>query len=239
MDRCRALIFIPALDEAETIAGVVKDCVAICDVLVLDDGSCDDTLLEAKNAGASVISNKSPGGYDKAIRTGFEYAVDHEFDILITADADGQHSASDIKRALDTITSNHETALVVGTRDKLNRISEYLFSGVSRLTFGVADPLSGLKVYRMKDLIGLSEYVGTNIGTLIVAASVKLKKKIQMIGITIEPRTAGRSRFGHSLSGELKILRALLTFMFARPGNIRTEIEPEIFANKKNNRTNE
>jgi glycosyltransferase involved in cell wall biosynthesis len=233
VDRCRALIFIPALDEAETIASVVTECLAICDVLVLDDGSSDATSIEAKNAGASVISNKSPGGYDKAIRTGFEYAVDHEFDILITADADGQHSASDIKRALDTIRSNQETALVVGTRDKLNRISEHLFSYVSRLVFGVADPLSGLKAYRIKDLKGLSEYVGTNIGTLIVVACVKLNKKIQMIGITIEPRTAGHSRFGHSLSGELKILRALLTFMFARPGNIRTEMEPEISTNKK------
>ncbi len=233
MDRCRALIFIPALDEAETIASVVTECLTICDVLVLDDGSSDATSIEAKNAGASVIGNKSPGGYDKAIRTGFEYAVDHEFDILITADADGQHSGSDIRHALDTITSDQDTALVVGTRDKLNRISEHLFSGASRLIFGVADPLSGLKAYRVKELRGLSDHVGANIGTLIVAASVKLKKKIQMIDIIIEPRTTGRSRFGHSLSGELKILRALLTFVFARPGNIRTEIEPEISTNKK------
>ncbi|MGB2024744.1 MAG: glycosyltransferase family 2 protein, partial [Litorivicinaceae bacterium] len=200
MDRSRALIFIPALDEGETIASVVKECLAIGEVLVLDDGSSDATSIEAKNAGASVIGNKSPGGYDNAIRTGFEYAVEHEFDILITADADGQHSGPDIRRALDTITSDEDTALVVGTRDKLNRISEHLFSGISRLIFGVADPLSGLKAYRVKELGELSDYVGANIGTLIVATSVKLKKKIRTIGITIEPRTAGRSRFGHSLS---------------------------------------
>ena len=233
MDRCRALIFIPALDEAETIADVVTECLSICEVLVLDDGSSDATSIEAKNAGASVMSNKSPGGYDKAIRTGFEYAVDHEFDILITADADGQHSASDIKYALNTIMSDQNAALVVGTRDKLNRISEHLFSGVSKLKFGIADPLSGLKAYRLKELRGLSEYVGSNIGTLIVAASVKLKKKIKMIGITVEPRTAGHSRFGHSLSGELKILRALITFLFARLGNIGTEIGLKISVNKK------
>lgn len=233
MDRCRALIFIPALDEAKTIASVVTECLAICEVLVLDDGSSDATSLEAKNAGASVISNKSPRGYDKAIRTGFEYAVEHEFDILITADADGQHSGSDIQHALDTMISDEETALVVGTRDKLNRISEHLFSGASKRVFGVVDPLSGLKAYRVKELRRLSEYVGTNVGTLIVAASVKLKKKIKMIGITVEPRTAGHSRFGHSLSGELKILRALITFLYARLGNIGTEIGPKISMNKK------
>ena len=233
MDRSRALIFIPALDEGETIASVVKECLAIGEVLVLDDGSSDATSIEAKNAGASVIGNKSPGGYDNAIRTGFEYAVEHEFDILITADADGQHSGPDIRRALDTITSDEDTALVVGTRDKLNRISEHLFSGISRLIFGVADPLSGLKAYRVKELGELSDYVGTNIGTLIVATSVKLKKKIRTIGITIEPRTAGHSRFGHSLSGELKILRALLAFLLARSGNIGTETRPKISTNKE------
>ena len=233
MDRSRALIFIPALDEAETIASVVTECLAICEVLVLDDGSSDATSIEAKNAGASVIGNKSPGGYDKAIRTGFEYAVEHEFDILITADADGQHSGPDIRRALDTMISDEDTALVVGARDKLNRISEHLFSGISGLIFGVADPLSGLKAYRVKELRGLSDHVGANIGTLIVATSVKLKKKIKMIDITIEPRTTGRSRFGHSLSGELKILRALLTFLFARPGNIGTETRPKISTNKE------
>lgn len=233
MDRSRALIFIPALDEAETIASVVTECLAIGEVLVLDDGSSDLTSVEAKNAGASVIGNKSPGGYDKAIRTGFEYAVEHEFDILITADADGQHSGPDIRRALDTMISDEDTALVVGTRDKLNRISEHLFSGISGLIFGISDPLSGLKAYRVRELRGLSDHVGANIGTLIVAASVKLKKKIKMIGITIEPRTAGRSRFGHSLTGELKILRALLTFLFLRPGNIGTETGPKISTNKE------
>ena len=233
MGRSRALIFIPALDEGETIASVVTECLAIGEVLVLDDGSSDATSIEAKNAGASVISNRRPGGYDKAIRTGFEYAVDHEFDILITADADGQHSASDIERALDTILSDQDTALVVGTRNKLNRISEHIFSCASRLIFGISDPLSGLKAYRVKELRGLSDHVGANIGTLIVAASVKLKKKIKMIGITIEPRTTGRSRFGHSLFGELKILRGLITFLLARPGDIGTGRRSKLSTNKQ------
>ena len=232
MDRCRALIFIPALNEAETIASVVAECLAICEVVVLDDGSSDATSVEARKAGATIVSNKSPRGYDRAIALGFDYAVDHEFDILVTADADGQHSASDIKRALDTIMSGQDTALVVGTRDKLNRISEHIFSCASKLIFGISDPLSGLKAYRVKELKELSNHVGANIGTLIVAASVKLKKKIKMIGITIEPRTTGRSRFGHSLSGELKILRALITFLFGRPENIRTERRPKISKNK-------
>ena len=102
--------------------------------------------------------------------------MEHEFDILITADADGQHSGPDIRRALDTMISDEHTTLVVGTRDKLNRISEHLFSGISGLIFGVADPLSGLKAYRVKELRGLSDHVGANIGTLIVAAGVKQKE---------------------------------------------------------------
>ncbi|MDC0882804.1 glycosyltransferase family 2 protein [Litorivicinus sp.] len=232
MDRCRALIFIPALNEEETVAGVVAECLDICDVLVLDDGSIDTTSFQVENAGASVIRNKSPSGYDNAIRAGFEYAVANEFDIMITADADGQHSASDIQRALTTIVSDPDTALVIGTRNKLNRISEHLFSSVSRLLFGVPDPLSGLKAYHVRKLAGLSDYVGTNIGTLIVAASVKLKKKITIIDITIAPRTAGQSRFGHSLSGELKILRALSCFLFATLASIQAEKKPKMHANR-------
>lgn len=213
MDRSRSLIFIPALNEQATIGAVIKSCRDLCDVLVLDDGSIDNTSQKAKDAGAVVIRNTEPKGYNEAIKKGYEYAVAHDFGIFITADADGQHQRRDIENVLETINADREIAIVIGCRDKYNRISEYFFSLSSWAIFGVRDPLSGLKAYRVAQLSELSESVGANIGTEIVVRVAKLKLKVQQVSIKISPRTDNLSRFGNALSGELRIFAALFSFL--------------------------
>ena len=64
------------------------------EVLVVDDGSTDDTAEVATAAGAAVVSHVVNKGYGAAIRTCFNYAKENNFDVLITLDGDGQHDPS-------------------------------------------------------------------------------------------------------------------------------------------------
>ncbi len=213
MDRPRSLIFIPALNEASSISSVVSGCLALGDVLVLDDGSTDSTATLAKAAGAIVVQNTTPKGYDNAIRTGFLYGAREAYDIFVTCDADGQHRIEDIGSILETIKERPDAAIVIGKRDKFGRNSERLFGMVSRYLVGVTDPLSGLKAYRLANLDGLYSLVGVNVGTAILTEAKSRNKIMVEDPIRIETRKEGVSRFGTNIRGELKILGAIFMFV--------------------------
>ena len=95
-------ILIPALNEAASIAGVIDSMpkkiegVDQIEVLVVDDGSTDDTAQLAQNAGATVISHPFNQGVGKAFNTGLAAALEMGADIMVNIDADGQFSPKDI-----------------------------------------------------------------------------------------------------------------------------------------------
>ena len=64
------------------------------EVLVVDDGSTDDTVEVATAAGAAVVSHGANKGYGAAIRTCFNYAKENNFDVMVILDGDGQHDPS-------------------------------------------------------------------------------------------------------------------------------------------------
>lgn len=84
-------------------------------VLVIDDGSTDDTKIQALKAGAEVISHPLSKGKGAALETGRHWTKEHGFAWAITLDGDGQHAASDIPKFL-TAAQNSEAKLVVGNR---------------------------------------------------------------------------------------------------------------------------
>ena len=98
----KLVILIPALNEAASIAGVVESMprqiegVDKIEVLVVDDGSKDDTAQLARNAGATVISHPFNQGVGKAFNTGLAAALEMGADIMVNIDADGQFSPADI-----------------------------------------------------------------------------------------------------------------------------------------------
>ena len=98
----KLVILIPALNEAASIAGVVESMprqiegVDQIEVLVVDDGSKDDTAQLAQSAGAAVISHPFNQGVGKAFNTGLAAALEMGADIMVNIDADGQFSPMDI-----------------------------------------------------------------------------------------------------------------------------------------------
>jgi UDP-N-acetylglucosamine---dolichyl-phosphate N-acetylglucosaminyltransferase len=112
------IIVIPAYNEARTIAEVVGGATKFADrVIVVDDGSRDETGRLAKQAGALVVRHAVNRGVGAAIGTGIEAAVRLGADAVVTMDADGQHRAEDAGRVFDRLAKG-DVEFVMGSRMK-------------------------------------------------------------------------------------------------------------------------
>jgi glycosyltransferase involved in cell wall biosynthesis len=96
------LILIPAYNEGQRVAAVVEGARAHgLPVLVVDDGSSDDTAAVAEVAGATVIRQPHNQGKGAALKQGFAWALEQGFDHILTLDADGQHDPAEIPLFLE------------------------------------------------------------------------------------------------------------------------------------------
>ena len=208
MDRSRVGIVIPALNESETISAVVRAAGYYGLPIVVDDGSDDNTADLAIAAGAKVVSHGQNRGYDFALNSGFKKAEEMAVDVIITLDADGQHEPDLIQRFIDAIDDGAE--LAIGVRNQRQRISEHLFAWYTSLRFGINDPLCGMKAYRMPVYKSLGHFDSYNsIGTELMIFAARNGFSIVQIPIKVRGRE-GQSRFGHMLSANLRIMRAML-----------------------------
>ena len=117
MDNPRTLVIIPAFNEEASLPAVLDDLRRRWpgyDVLVVDDGSTDQTAKVARTAGVTVASLPYNLGIGGALRTGFRYAVQNGYDRGIQFDADGQHESSEIPALLQALEDGAD--MVVGSR---------------------------------------------------------------------------------------------------------------------------
>ena len=112
----KILAAIPCYNEEATIGSVVlKAKRHVDEVLVIDDGSIDDTARIASEAGAKVIKHKENKGKAFGIKNAFKYALENDFDVIVTLDGDGQHNADEIPDLLKPIINN-EADMAIGFR---------------------------------------------------------------------------------------------------------------------------
>jgi len=146
-------IIIPALNEEKKIAATIKkipkkmSSIDEIRVLVIDDGSTDNTKKEAILAGAQVISHNQNKGVGVAFQTGLNWALSNDIDLLVNIDADGQFDANDISTIIEPVLSNL-TDVVVGDRFQNGRpkdmpLGKYI--GNKMMSF-LINQLSGLKL---------------------------------------------------------------------------------------------
>ena len=107
---------IPAYNAAHLLGPVVQGARMHLPVLVVDDGSKDDTAAVAEQAGATVIRQQPNQGKGRALQTGFRRALADGYDAAITLDADGQHDPGEIPKFLDRYATTHAD-LIIGARD--------------------------------------------------------------------------------------------------------------------------
>jgi glycosyltransferase involved in cell wall biosynthesis len=111
------IALIPAHDEAPRIAPVIARTREFLPVIVVDDGSSDDTTDRARDAGAEVVEQRPNQGKGMALRTGFRRALDDGAEAILTLDGDGQHDPAEISRFLDTWSTDLPPDLVIGRRN--------------------------------------------------------------------------------------------------------------------------
>jgi len=114
----KILIIIPAYNEGERIREVIGRVLEIAPdygILVVNDGSADDTAQEARSAGARVLSHPFNLGYGVAIQTGYKYALAKGYDYVVQMDGDGQHDPAFIPQLLAPV-RNGETDFTLGSR---------------------------------------------------------------------------------------------------------------------------
>ncbi len=156
--RATTLVLIPCLDEGPRIGGIVAEVRGLlpdADVLVVDDGSTDDTADRAEEAGAEVVRLPFNLGYGAALQTGYKYALEQGYQQLVQLDGDGQHPPAEARRLLDTLQETGSD-LVVGSRflgraayriPRGRLVGIRLFGTLTSWLMGrpVTDPTSGLQ----------------------------------------------------------------------------------------------
>ncbi len=182
----RTLVVIPCYNEEATIGSVVLKAKGHVDkVLVIDDGSKDDTAKIAKQAGAAVIIHKINKGKGVALKTGFKYAIVNNYDYVVTIDGDGQHNPSEIPTVLgDLMNNGHDITIGVrsGSATEMpnwrkvgKRVLDYTTS------FGnggfVTDSQCGFRAFNRRALEGLTPKLNGN------AFSVESEQLIKAHGI--------------------------------------------------------
>jgi glycosyltransferase involved in cell wall biosynthesis len=112
----KILALIPAYNEVTHVAEVVTGARAHLPVLVVDDGSSDDTAARAEGAGATLLRQTPNQGKGMALRAGFRWAIEGGYYAVLTLDADGQHDPAEIPKFLDAY-AERGADLIIGSRD--------------------------------------------------------------------------------------------------------------------------
>jgi glycosyltransferase involved in cell wall biosynthesis len=160
---------IPAFNEEKTIAKVVARAMKHVDsVVVVDDGSTDDTALIAESLGVHVVRHRENKGYGTAIRSCFSAARDLSADVLVTLDGDGQHDPEQIPKVIEPIVSG-ESDVAVGSRfhgSGQEEVPRYRIAGMRMLNQAtnriasqkIADTQSGFRAYSKRAIDSIRLY---------------------------------------------------------------------------------
>lgn len=117
MDTKKICVLIPAHNEEKTIGEIVSEVKKIIpSIFVVDDGSDDKTSKEAEKNGASVIRHSHCMGKGAALKTGFRHIENLPFQVIITMDADGQHSPADLPVFISAIEKKKKSGIITGKR---------------------------------------------------------------------------------------------------------------------------
>jgi glycosyltransferase involved in cell wall biosynthesis len=230
----RMLIVMPAFNEEESIAAVIAevfDSLPGVACLVVDDGSADSTASVARRAGALVARLPFNLGVGGAMRTGFRYAVDNGFDVVVQIDSDGQHDPRSVGALVSEL---NEADLVLGAR--FAGEGEYAARGPRRWAMRIlakvlsvvahhplTDSTSGFRASgpRAVKLFAdhyPAEYLGDTIETIVIAARAGLV--IRQTPVAMRARSGGTpSHNPFKAAAYLGRVTVALLFALVRPAS--------------------
>lgn len=222
------LVVIPALNEEESVADVVRDvrtAYPSASCLVIDDGSDDATGPRARQAGADVLTLPFNLGVGGAMRAGFRFARSHGHRVVVQVDADGQHDPEMIR---EMIAGLDRADLVIGARFAgrgeygvrgprkwAMRMLATVISRAARTR--LTDVTSGFKAAgpRAVELFAEefpAEYLGDTIEALVIAARAGLR--IEQVPVAMRVRQAGEPSH-RPIKAAVYLIRACAAFGLA------------------------
>jgi glycosyltransferase involved in cell wall biosynthesis len=229
----RRIAIVPALNEQETIGAVIDEIRAFdpdFEIVVVDDGSTDRTAAVAEEHGAHVLTLPFNLGIGGAVQTGLQYARDHNFDISVQIDADGQHDPRELPKLLAPLIAG-EADVVVGSRflgEKnykapiLRRIGIRIFAGIISGVVGqpLTDTSSSFRAFGRRAIGYFARdyphgFVETVEATVIAArCGLRLKE----VPVVMRQRLMGQSSLTLPLSVyySIKVLVAVFVGIFRR-----------------------
>ena len=207
----RVALIIPALDEAEVIGALVRRVPRACvaEVIVVDNGSTDETAKEAASAGARVVSEPRRG-YGSACWAGVA-ALDPETDIAVFLDGDGSQHPEEIPRVLTPVAEGRAD-LVLGARQFAGHHPRHASLGTRLVAAFVArrfrvrlhdlGPLRAIRVDLLRRLELRDRGFGWPVEMVVKAAA--LRARIDEVPVTHAPRLGGRSKVAGTVRGSLR-----------------------------------
>jgi len=232
-------VIIPALNEEEPIAGVVREVAAAkipADIIVVDNGSADRTAERARDAGARVVSEPVPG-YGRACMTGIR-ALSPESDIIVFLDGDGSDCPELMNQLVDPIAAGTHD-FVIGSRTRGQRepgsmnfqqiVAGRIAGRILRLLYGVRYtdmcPFRAIRRDALEKLGMREQTYGWNLEMQMKAARVGLR--ILEIPVNHRRRAGGESKVSGTLRGTFiagtRIIATLLCIATERKPRMNTD----------------
>ena len=209
-------IIIPAYNEEKSIGKVIQTLKNhnYNNIIVIDDGSKDNTEKIAKQENITVLKHIINRGQGAALQTGMTYALREGAEMIIHFDADGQHDAQILPKIVAPLAVTG-IDLVIGIRDRGGRLSEVLFNRYASWRYGVNDILCGLKAYRMAIYHACGPFDATSsIGTGLAIRALRLGVGFETVRVPITARQ-DEARMGSIFRANMRILRALSSVIVA------------------------
>lgn len=201
MNPAQICVIIPAFNAGDTVGEIIKGCKRyIRDVIVVDDGSEDNTSLISYAEGALVLRHEKNRGKGIALKTGFSYASSSGFDAVITIDADGQHDPSDIPLFIEKYLKDGHHIIIGNRMLEKGKIPKYrYYTNLVGIYFiskaaghALEDSQSGFRLYRKEVIKEISlESGGFETETEILIKAGRRGYKITSVPVGVSYKNGG------------------------------------------------
>lgn len=209
MKKQEVFILIPCFNEIKDLPKITKR-LKNYNVLVINDFSNDGTKTFLKKSNINHLNTKKQEGQINALIIGFKFIIKNykKCKYIITFDADGEHKVSDIKKFINKI--KFKPDIVLGIRNRKNRLMEKIISFLFYSKFNIKDPMSGFKMIGTNIIKKNLKYLNNKY--FLIDFLINVREKAHILNVNISsPKRRDNSRHQNFLIN-FKIIKTLIRY---------------------------